>query len=118
MRFLLVLALVASCCVALAGQDAQSAAPTSLPKLERFSPNQVDKSLDPCNDFFQFACSKWNAANPIPPDQAAWGTFNALDIWNIAALHNTLETAAAASNPGPIEKQVGDYYSACMDESA
>ena len=118
MRFSLVLALVALCCVAFAAQDAQSPAPASLPKLERFSPDQVDKSLDPCNDFFQYACSKWNTANPIPPDQASWGTFNALTIWNIAALHNTLEEAASASNPGPVQKQVGDYYSACMDESA
>lgn len=118
MRLLLVLALVSLFCATLAGQDTQSSAPTSLPKLERFSPDQVDKSLDPCTDFFQYACSKWNAANPIPPDQAAWGTFNALTIWNIAALHNTLEAAAAASNPGGVEKQVGDYYSACMDESA
>jgi len=117
MRFLLVVAVISLFCATLAGQENQSSAPSSLPKLERFSPDQVDKSLDPCTDFFQYACRKWNVANPIPPDQASWGTFNALAIWNIAALHNTLEAAAAASNPGAVEKQVGDYYSACMDES-
>ena len=53
----------------------------SMPRLERFSPDQVDKSADPCNDFFQYACSKWIKANPIPADQAAWGTFNSLAIW-------------------------------------
>ncbi len=89
-----------------------------MPALEHFTPTQVDKALDPCADFFQYACSKWIKANPIPPDQAAWGTFNALAIWNVAAMHNTLEDAASASNRMPVQKQVGDYYASCMDETA
>jgi predicted metalloendopeptidase len=69
----------------------------AVPELQRFDPAQVDKSLDPCTDFFQYACSKWNKANPIPADQATWGTFNALGIWNLAAVRNTLEEAEKAS---------------------
>ena len=91
----------------------------SMPTLEHFSPDQVDKSLDPCTDFFKYACSKWIKANPIPPDQAGWGTFNSLAIWNVAAVHQTLEDAAKASATGnPVERKVGDYYSSCMDETA
>jgi endothelin-converting enzyme/putative endopeptidase len=89
-----------------------------MPKLERYSPDQADKSLDPCSDFFQYACNKWTAANPIPPDQVAWGTFNALAIWNVAAVHNTLEEAAAGPKTTAIDQKVGDYYSSCMDEAA
>ncbi len=90
----------------------------SMPTLEHFSPDQVDKSLDPCTDFFKYACSKWIKANPIPPDQAGWGTFNSLAIWNVAAVHQTLEDAASAStSANPVEKKVGDYYSSCMDET-
>jgi predicted metalloendopeptidase len=90
-----------------------------MPDLEHFTPDQVDKALDPCNDFFQYACSKWVKANPIPADQAAWGTLNKLAIWNVAAVHNALEQAAAAGeNKSPMEKKVGDYYSSCMDETA
>jgi len=91
---------------------------TEMPKMERFNPDQVEKALDPCNDFFEYACKKWNQANPIPPDQAGWGTFNSLAIWNVAAVHNTLEESAAAQAPTPVEKQVGSYYSSCMDEDA
>ena len=34
------------------------------PKLEHFDPNLVDKSLDPCNDFYKYSCNKWLSANP------------------------------------------------------
>jgi putative endopeptidase len=44
------------------------------PKLEHFDPNLVDKNLNPCDDFYKYACNKWTSANPIPPDQVAWST--------------------------------------------
>lgn len=95
-----------------------SAAPTSndMPKLEHFSASQADKSANPCDNFFQYACKKWNDANPIPPDQAGWGTFNSLAIWNVAAVHQTLDDAAKATNGSLVERKVGDYYAACIDE--
>jgi putative endopeptidase len=99
------------------GLFAQSA--DSKPKLERFDPDMADRSLDPCNDFFQYACSKWVKANPIPADQASWGTFNSLAQWNIAAVRETLEAAAKPSgNRTAVEQKAGDYYAACMDEAA
>jgi len=99
-------------------QGKPAAAPNELPKLEHFSAEQLDKSVDPCTDFFKYACSKWIKANPIPADQAGWGTFNSLAIWNVAALHSTLEAVATpAANRGPVEKQAGDYYASCMDEA-
>jgi endothelin-converting enzyme/putative endopeptidase len=114
--FCLVFVLLVSCTL----MFAQPAPPSdSMPDLEHFTPDQVDKALDPCADFFQYACSKWVKANPIPADQAAWGTFNKLEIWNVAAVRNALEQAAApGGNKSPIEEKVGDYYSSCMDETA
>ena len=55
---------------------------SSAPKLEHFDLSRIDKSLDPCQDFYQYACSKWNTANPIPADQVAWGTGSGLQYWN------------------------------------
>jgi endothelin-converting enzyme/putative endopeptidase len=91
--------------------------PDAMPPLEHFNPDQVDKTLDPCSDFFQYACGKWIKANPIPDDQAGSGTFTKLFIWNVAAVRNTLEDAANASNRTPVEQQAGDYYASCMDET-
>jgi putative endopeptidase len=117
MRFLTVLS-VFVCCTGVLAQTARNFSEQPLPKLERFSTDAADKSLDPCTDFFQYSCSKWIKANPIPADQPGWGTFNALAIWNVAAVRETLESAASAPNKSAVEQKVGDYYAACMDEAA
>jgi putative endopeptidase len=118
MRSLALVAVVFTACALSPAQSAQNSSSSSLPALEHFSPDQVDKSLDPCTDFFQYACSKWNKANPIPPDQAASGTAFQLFLWNTAAVRNTLEDAAnLAPNRTPVQQKVGDYFASCMDES-
>src|SRR6202043_528590 len=63
------------------------------PKLEHFDLSMVDMSLDPCHDFYQYACSKWNAANPIPADQVAWGTGSGLRYWNENILREAMDKA-------------------------
>src|SRR5580700_3495739 len=91
----------------------------STPKLEHFDISQVDKTLDPCQDFYQYACSKWNAANPIPPDQAAWGTGSGLQYWNENIVRQALEKASTqTSERSDFEQKIGDYWQACSDEPA
>lgn len=98
---------------------AQTAPPTQMPALEHFSPSVVNPALNPCDDFYQYVCAKWNAANPIPPDQAAWGTWSALQLWNETLLVQTLEKLSARNvNRTASEQKVGDYYFACMDEKS
>jgi putative endopeptidase len=88
------------------------------PTLEHFDLSLIDKSLDPCQDFYQYACSKWNAANPIPADQVAWGTGSGLQYWNENILREALQKAAGqTSNRTDYEQKIGDYWAACMDES-
>ena len=99
---------------------AQSAAKddTQMPTLNHFDPNQVDKSLDACQDFYKYACSKWQAANPIPPDQAAWSVASPLRLWNDRVLRETMEKAGPSNSMrSAAEQKVGDYYAACMDEA-
>jgi putative endopeptidase len=119
MRLLTALAVFVALVVASRAQTTAAPPQPSMPALEHFNPDQIDKSLDPCSDFFQYACGKWMKANPIPADQAGWGTLSALAIWNVAAIHSTLEDAAnKSSDRTPTEQKIGDYYASCMDEAA
>ena len=85
----------------------------------RFSVDLLDKSIDPCNDFYAYACSKWMAQNPIPADRSSWGRFNELQQRGEYIVRDILEKAAA-DRPGrsASEQKIGDYYASCMDEEA
>lgn len=78
----------------------------------------LDKTADPCVDFYQFACGGWTKNNPIPSDQPIWSRFNELAERNRTELRGILEKAAKATNRTPDEQKIGDYYAACMDEAA
>jgi putative endopeptidase len=78
----------------------------------------MDKSADPCVDFYQFACGGWIKNNPIPADQSIWSRFGELAERNREELRGILESAAKAPNRDANEQKIGDYYSTCMDEAA
>jgi len=82
-----------------------------------FDLTALDKTVDPCNDFFQYACGGWMKANPIPGDQSAWGRWDELIQANNLVLRGILEKASAPSaTRTPVDQKIGDYYAACMDE--
>ncbi|MFZ0310562.1 MAG: M13 family metallopeptidase [Candidatus Sulfotelmatobacter sp.] len=101
-----------------AGAAAAADETKDAPKLSHFDPTLVDKTLNPCDDFYKYACNKWIAANPIPADQVYWSTGSGLELWNDTVLRETLE-ASSKNDPqrSPVQKKIGDYWAACMDES-
>jgi endothelin-converting enzyme/putative endopeptidase len=111
-----VLLLVSSGFLARAQSPQATPAVAASPYLDHFDATQVDRSLDPCVDFYQYTCKKWVANNPIPPDQANWWLGAKLMIWNQTTVHDILEKAAKDQQRSPSEQKIGDYYASCMNE--
>ena len=83
----------------------------------KFDIANLDKSIDPCVDFYQFACGNWIKNNPIPPDYTDWVSFTEVQEHNYVVLRDILEKASAnGSGRSPNVQKIGDFYSACMDE--
>jgi len=74
-------------CLAVAEVHAQTA--------PGFDLGAVNRSVDPCANFYQYACGGWMTANPLPSDASRWGRFDALQDRNRMVLKDVLEEAAA-----------------------
>ncbi len=99
--------------------SAQETPLTSLPYTPSLDTRFIDRSADPCVDFYKFACGKWNSLNPIPPDQPRWDVYSKLGQENQRFLWGILEQAAKpAPSRTPNEQKTGDFFAACMNEAA
>jgi len=118
MRLLLTVgSMLATCFVALAAEPSRPL--TSLPYTPGLDVDFMDRSVDPCTDFYAYSCNGWKARNPIPPDQSSWHVYRKMADENRQFLWGILEQAAAAGgNRTPAEQKAGDYFAACMDEQA
>ena len=79
----------------------------------------MDRTIDPCVDFYAYSCGGWLKKNPIPPDQVSWSVYSRLEDENRLVLRDILEQAAIpSSGRSPVNQKIGDYYAACMDQKA
>jgi putative endopeptidase len=99
-----------------------------------FDLKDLDLTCQPCQDFFQYATGGWKKRNPIGPAYATWARFSQIQEANLASLRQILETAALArrggaarasapdsgapASPETLDRKLGDFYGACMDEKS
>src|SRR6478735_3783597 len=81
-------------------------------------PLALDRSQDPCSDFYQYACGNWLKTVQIPADEPGWSrSFNEIQKRNELELKRILEEATKPGSSDPVIKKLGAYYGACMDEA-
>jgi len=104
---------------ALVGHEAWSGTvPADVPSLG-YSPANIDRSVDPRQDFYRYAAGNWLKKTEIAPSDADVGGFTLLAEQLDRQLLTLIQQAAATSGApkGSPRQQVGDYYKAAMDSS-
>ena len=102
-----------TCLVALLGAALAPSGPQ-----KGIEPADINRAVEPCTDFYEFANGAWRAANPIPASMPRWSRRWAAGEASKDRLKLILDEASAAKDQpkGSVEQLIGDFYGACMDE--
>ncbi len=104
------------CAAAIWAQDTPLKELSYTPSLE---PKFMDKRVNPCVDFYKYACGEWNKLNPIPPDQARWDVYSKMGQDNWRYLWGILEELSkGGAERSANEQKIGDMFGACMNTAA
>jgi putative endopeptidase len=98
-------------------QNAPNGQEPAFPYTPSLDPSAMDRSVDACVDFYQYACGGWQKNNPIPPDQTSWSVYRKLFEDNLKYLRGILEQAGSLQTTrDAVTREIGDFYVACTDE--
>src|ERR1019366_2879072 len=115
----LALLIIATLCSAQSSPASSTSSSSDMPReIPVFDLNAIDKSIDPCVDFYQYACGTWMKNNSVPPEKSRWGRYDALAERNLYILRDILNETQLPGKHSAAETMVGTFYNSCMDESA
>jgi endothelin-converting enzyme/putative endopeptidase len=89
------------------------------PALRGIQMGDIDRTAEPCTDFFQFSNGAWRRENPIPPSMVRWSRRWAAGEVAKDQLKAILDEVSATKSwpAGSVEQLIGDHYGSCMDEA-
>src|SRR5689334_19730340 len=86
-------------------------------KAKFLDPTNMDLLVKPGDNFVEYSGGTWLKNNAIPAKETRWGSFTILRDFNVKALRQILNEAAADSKApvGSVKRKVADFYMAAMD---
>ena len=117
-------ALLAACALTLPAQQPAPQPLEAMPYSPSLDVTSLDRTIDPCQDFYKFSCGGWEKNNPIPADQAGWSAYaklaneNQQFLWGILEDDAKAPTGSSSTPRTPVQQKVGDYFAACMNTAA
>lgn len=82
-------------------------------------PENLDKTANPSEDFFQYACGGWMKNNPLPAAYSRFGSFDVLGEDNNKRINGILdELLHGTYTKGTVEQKLSDLYKLAMDSTA
>lgn len=97
--------------------SAEKSSTVALPYTPSLDATAMDRSVDPCVNFYKYACGSWSKHNPMPPDRTVWMVYSKAYEDNLQLLRGLLEQAANAPQGDPLTQKIGKFYAACTNEN-